>query len=98
MMLGTSSTTAISKARRARCGQRTGVTAVTVAGLPPRAFAVPGYATAPALAHVSCLMLREMLDPCRGAAPAALAALLMPSPLDRRWPRVRFISYAGLKC
>jgi hypothetical protein len=109
-MLGTSSTTAyIESASGVQAGGRTGVTAVTVAVLflaalffAPLAGVVPGYATAPALLYVSCLMLREMLDlpwdDATEVVPAALTALLMPFTYSiANGVAFGFISYAGLK-
>ncbi|OYX83411.1 MAG: guanine permease, partial [Azorhizobium sp. 35-67-5] len=66
-MLGTSSSTAyLESASGVQEGGRTGLTAVTVAGLflaclflSPLAGSVPAYATAPALFYVACLMLRD---------------------------------------
>ena len=109
-MLGTSSTTAyIESASGVQAGGRTGVTAITVAVLflaalffAPLAGVVPGYATAPALLYVSCLMLREMLDlpwdDATEVVPAALTALLMPFTYSiANGVAFGFISYAGLK-
>jgi AGZA family xanthine/uracil permease-like MFS transporter len=109
-MLGTSSTTAyIESASGVQAGGRTGMTAITVAVLflaalffAPLAGVVPGYATAPALLYVSCLMLREMLDlpwdDATEVVPAALTALLMPFTYSiANGVAFGFISYAGLK-
>ncbi len=68
----------------------------------PLAGVVPGYATAPALLYVSCLMLREMLDlpwdDATEVVPAALTALLMPFTYSiANGVAFGFISYAGLK-
>src|SRR3546814_11574049 len=68
--LGTSSTTAyIESASGVQAGGRTGLTAVVIAilfllalFLSPIASVVPGYATAPALLYVACLMLRELVQ------------------------------------
>ncbi len=100
--LGTSSTTAyIESASGVQAGGRTGLTAVTVAVLflaclfiAPLAGTVPGYATAPALLYVSCLMLRELLDidwnDVTEVVPAVLTALGMPFYLFRRqWRCIR---------
>jgi adenine/guanine/hypoxanthine permease len=90
-------------------GGRTGVTAITVAVLflaclfiAPLAGVVPGYATAPALLYVSCLMLREFAelpwDDATEVVPAALTALLMPFTYSiANGVAFGFISYAGLK-
>jgi AGZA family xanthine/uracil permease-like MFS transporter len=109
-MLGTSSTTAyIESASGVQAGGRTGVTAITVAVLfllalffAPIAGVVPGYATAPALLYVSCLMLREMIDlpwdDATEVVPATLTALLMPFTYSiANGVAFGFISYAGLK-
>lgn len=109
-LLGTSSTTAyIESASGVQAGGRTGVTAITVAALflaclfiAPLASVVPGYATAPALLYVSCLMLRELAnlpwDDATEVVPAALTALLMPFTYSiANGVAFGFISYAGLK-
>jgi len=109
-VLGTSSTTAyIESASGVQAGGRTGVTAITVAVLflaclfiAPLAGVVPGYATAPALLYVSCLMLREMVevpwDDATEAVPAALTALLMPFTYSiANGVAFGFIAYGGLK-
>jgi AGZA family xanthine/uracil permease-like MFS transporter len=109
-MLGTSSTTAyIESASGVQAGGRTGVTAITVGVLflaclfiAPLAGAVPGYATAPALLYVSCLMLSELAelpwDDATEAVPAALTALLMPFTYSiANGVAFGFITYAGLK-
>ncbi|MBX7021460.1 NCS2 family permease, partial [Providencia rettgeri] len=89
-MLGTSSTTAyVESASGVQAGGRTGLTALTIGVLfllalffSPLAATVPGYATAPALLYVACLMMREITevkwDDMTEAVPAALAALTMP--------------------
>jgi adenine/guanine/hypoxanthine permease len=69
-LLGTSTTTSyIESAAGIEVGGRTGLTAVTVAVLflltlflAPFATAIPGYATAPALVFVACLMMRALRD------------------------------------
>ena len=69
-MLGTSTTTSyIESASGIQAGGRTGLTAVTVAGLflaclvlAPLALAVPAYATAPALLFVSLAMMAALRD------------------------------------
>ncbi|AOK31563.1 guanine permease [Burkholderia singularis] len=109
-LLGTSSTTAyIESASGVQAGGRTGVTALTVAALfiaclfiAPLAGVVPGYATAPALLYVSCLMLRDMVDvpwdDATEAVPAALTALLMPFTYSiANGIAFGFIAYASLK-
>lgn len=89
-LLGTSSTTAyIESAAGTSVGGRTGLTAVTVAGLfllalwfAPLASSVPAYATAPALLYVAMLMTRGLAeldwDDLTETAPAVLCALAMP--------------------
>ncbi|WP_324658096.1 NCS2 family permease [Burkholderia thailandensis] len=109
-LLGTSSTTAyIESASGVQAGGRTGMTAITVAVLfiaclfiAPLAGVVPGYATAPALLYVSCLMLRDMVDvpwdDATEAVPAALTALLMPFTYSiANGVAFGFIAYGGLK-
>src|SRR3546814_674124 len=109
-LLGTSSTTAyIESASGVQAGGRTGLTALTVAVLfllalmfSPLAQSVPGYATAPALLYVAGLMLREVADidwsDVTEAAPAALAALIMPSTYSiANGLAFGFISYVVLK-
>lgn len=69
-LLGTSTTTSyIESAAGIQAGGRTGLTAVTVAILflltlffAPIATAIPGFATAPALVFVACLMARALRD------------------------------------
>jgi AGZA family xanthine/uracil permease-like MFS transporter len=89
-LLGTSTTTSyIESAAGIEAGGRTGLTAVVVAGLfllclffAPLAQSVPGYATAPALLFVACLMARGLAEIDWGDAteyaPAVLTALAMP--------------------
>jgi AGZA family xanthine/uracil permease-like MFS transporter len=108
--LGTSSTTAyIESAAGVQEGGRTGLTAVTVALLflaclfiAPLAAAVPGYATAPALLYVSCLMLRDLADiswdDVTESVPAVLTALIMPLTYSiANGIAFGFIAYAALK-
>jgi adenine/guanine/hypoxanthine permease len=69
-VLGTSTTTSyIESAAGIEAGGRTGLTAVTVAALfllalffAPLATAIPGFATAPALVFVACLMTRALAE------------------------------------
>ena len=109
-MLGTSSTTAyVESASGVQAGGRTGLTALTVAVLflaalflAPLAGSVPGYATAPALLYVACLMVRELIDveweDLTDAAPAALTALAMPFTYSiANGLAFGFISYVILK-
>ena len=88
--LGTSTTTSyIESAAGIQAGGRTGLTAVVVAVLflltlffAPLATSIPGYATAPALVFVACLMasaLREIpWDDPTEFVPAIVIALVMP--------------------
>ncbi len=88
--LGTSTTTSyVESAAGTNAGGRTGLTAVTVAGLfllalflAPLATTVPAYATAPALLFVACLMSRSIADfdwedPTE-YAPAVVTMIAMP--------------------
>ena len=69
-LLGTSPVTSyIESAAGAGAGGRTGLTAVVVAGLllaclffAPLAESIPGYATAPAVLYVACLMTKALVD------------------------------------
>jgi len=88
--LGTSSTTSfIESAAGIKAGGRTGLTAVTVAGLfllalffSPLAASIPPYATAPALLFVACVMAGSLSgidwDDVTEAVPATITALAMP--------------------
>ena len=109
-VLGTSSTTAyIESAAGVQAGGRTGLTAMAVAVLfvaclffAPLAGAVPGYATAPALLYVSCLMMRELSelpwDDVTESVPAVITAIMMPFTYSiANGVAFGFISYAGLK-
>ncbi|MES2129759.1 MAG: NCS2 family permease [Pseudomonadota bacterium] len=108
--LGTSSTTAyIESAAGVQAGGRTGLTAVAVAllflaslFLAPLAGAVPGYATAPALLYVACLMLRDLADvdwaDTTESIPAAVCALMMPFTYSiAQGVAFGFVTYAALK-
>ncbi|MEC4589576.1 MULTISPECIES: NCS2 family permease [Nitrospirillum] len=89
-MLGTSTVTAyIESAAGTFAGGRTGLTAVVVGllflaalFLSPLAAAIPGYATAPALFYVACLMVRGLAeidwDDVTDSVPAVITALAMP--------------------
>jgi AGZA family xanthine/uracil permease-like MFS transporter len=89
-VLGTSTTTSyIESAAGIQAGGRTGLTAVTVAVLfvltlffAPVATAIPGFATAPALVFVACLMTRALRDvdweDATEYAPAVIVAIGMP--------------------
>jgi AGZA family xanthine/uracil permease-like MFS transporter len=109
-LLGTSSTTAYAEsAAGVQAGGRTGLTALTVAVLflaclfiAPLAGVVPGYATAPALLFVACLMLRELTeldwDDSTEVVPAAVTALMMPFTYNiANGLAFGFITYALLK-
>jgi AGZA family xanthine/uracil permease-like MFS transporter len=89
-MLGTSTTTSyIESASGIKAGGRTGLCALTVAGLfllclffAPLASTVSAYATAPALLFVACLMARGLAEidweDATEYAPALITALAMP--------------------
>ncbi|MGH7184678.1 MAG: NCS2 family permease [Pseudomonadota bacterium] len=88
--LGTSTTTSyIESAAGVKAGGRTGMTAVVVAilflaalVLSPLANPIPGYATAPALLYVACLMTRGLTEidweDATEFAPAVITAIAMP--------------------
>jgi len=109
-LMGTSSTTAyVESASGVQAGGRTGLTALVVGVLfllallfSPLAGSVPGYATAPALVYVACLMLREVThiewDDITESAPAALTTLAMPFTYSiANGLAFGFISYVALK-
>jgi AGZA family xanthine/uracil permease-like MFS transporter len=89
-VLGTSTTVSyIESAAGVQAGGRTGLTALTVAGLflvtlflAPLATSIPGFATAPALVLVACLMtqgLRDLAwDDTTEYLPAIVTAATMP--------------------
>ncbi|KAF0279492.1 NCS2 family permease [Spiribacter aquaticus] len=89
-MLGTSTTTTyIESAAGINVGGRTGLTAVVIAVLfllslffLPLVSAIPGYATAPALLFVACMMARGLADldwdDITDTAPAVVTAIAMP--------------------
>ncbi|MBX6745852.1 MAG: NCS2 family permease, partial [Acetobacteraceae bacterium] len=89
-VLGTSTTVSyIESAAGIQAGGRTGLTALTVAALfllalflAPLATAVPGFATAPALVFVACLMAQALRnlewDDATDYVPAVITALSMP--------------------
>jgi len=88
--VGTSTTTSyIESAAGIKAGGRTGLTAVTVGVLfllalflAPLALSVPGYATAPALLYVACLMARGMAEmdweDVTEYAPGVVTVIAMP--------------------
>lgn len=109
-VLGTSSTTAyIESASGVQAGGRTGLTALTVAALfllclffAPLAGTVPGYATAPALLYVACLMVRDLTEldwsDTTESIPGILCALMMPFTYSiAQGIAFGFIAYAMLK-
>ncbi|MGE3366906.1 MAG: solute carrier family 23 protein, partial [Rhizobiaceae bacterium] len=109
-LIGTSSTTAsVESASGVQAGGRTGLTALTIAGLfllalffSPLAGAVPAYATAPALLYVAGLMMRELVEidweDITEATPAALTAIAMPFTYSiANGLAFGFISYVALK-
>jgi adenine/guanine/hypoxanthine permease len=109
-LLGTSSTTAyIESAAGVQAGGRTGLTALSVAGLfllallfAPLAGMVPAYATAAALIYVAASMLRELVDvrwdDLSEAMPAAMCALAMPLTYSiADGLALGFLSYSVLK-
>jgi AGZA family xanthine/uracil permease-like MFS transporter len=89
-VLGTSTTTTyIESAAGVNAGGRTGLTAVVIAVLfllslffLPVVSAIPGYATAPALLFVACMMARGLADldwdDITDTAPAVVTAIAMP--------------------
>jgi AGZA family xanthine/uracil permease-like MFS transporter len=89
-VLGTSTTTSyIESAAGVRAGGRTGLTAVVTAVLfvlalvfSPLATSIPGYATAPAILFVACVMARGIADldweDVTEYAPAVITAIAMP--------------------
>jgi len=89
-ILGTSTTTNyIESAIGVKAGGRTGLTAITVAGLfllalffSPLAQSIPIYATAPALIYVACLMMRTLTEinweDITEYVPALITAIAMP--------------------
>jgi AGZA family xanthine/uracil permease-like MFS transporter len=109
-MLGTSTTTSyIESAAGIREGGRTGLTAVTVAGLfllalflSPLAGTVPAYATAPALLFVACMMARGLAEldweDVTEYAPAVVAAISMPLTFSiATGIGFGFVAYAAIK-
>lgn len=89
-VFGTSTTTTyIESASGINAGGRTGLTAVVIAVLfllslffLPVVSAIPGYATAPALLFVACMMVRGLAeldwDDITDTAPAVVTAIAMP--------------------
>ena len=108
--IGTSTTTSyIESASGISSGGRTGLTALTVAVLfllalfvAPLAGSIPGYATAPALLYVACLMTRGLTEvewaDITESAPAVITALAMPFTFSiAEGIAFGFISYAAIK-
>jgi len=109
-LLGTSTTTAyIESAAGIRAGGRTGLTAVVVAVLfllamffAPLAGSVPGYATAPGVLFVACIMSRGFAevdwDDVTDSAPAVITAISMPLTFSiSTGIGLGFIAYAAIK-
>lgn len=109
-LLGTSSTTSfIESAAGVEAGGRTGLTAVTTAGLflaclfvAPLAQSVPAFATGAALLFVACIMARalEHLDweNITESAPAVVTALAVPLTYSiADGIGLGFITYAAIK-
>ncbi len=109
-LFGTSTTTAyIESAAGVEEGGRTGLTALVVAllfllslFLAPLAETVPGYATAPALFFVACLMAASLgalrFDDATDYIPALIIALLMPLTYSiATGIGLGFIAYVALK-
>lgn len=109
-VLGTSTTVSyIESAAGIQQGGRTGLTAVTVAGLfllalflAPLAASVPAFATAPALVFVACLMAQAMkqLDWADETEylPAILTMLAMPFTFSiATGIGLGFLAYVGIK-
>jgi adenine/guanine/hypoxanthine permease len=109
-LLGTSTVTSyIESAAGVRAGGRTGLVGVVVAALfllslflAPLAGTVPGYATAPALFFVACLMTRGLAEvdweDVTEYAPAVITAVTMPLTFSiANGIAFGFISYAAIK-
>jgi AGZA family xanthine/uracil permease-like MFS transporter len=108
--LGTSTTTSyIESAAGVKAGGRTGMTAVVVAllflaalFLSPLASTIPGYATAPALLYVACLMTRGLTEidweDASEFVPAVVTALAMPLTYSiAHGIAFGFVTYAAIK-
>jgi AGZA family xanthine/uracil permease-like MFS transporter len=108
--LGTSTTTSyIESAAGVDAGGRTGLTAVVVAFcfvgavfFAPLAGTVPGFATAPALLYVACLMARSLKDldweDTTEFVPAIVTAITMPLTFSiAHGIGLGFICYAAIK-
>ncbi len=108
--LGTSTTVSyIESAAGIQAGGRTGLTAVTVGVLfllalflAPLATSIPGFATAPALVFVACLMAKSLQEldweDATDYLPAIITALAMPFTFSiATGIGLGFITYAGVK-
>ena len=108
--LGTSTTTSyIESAAGINTGGRTGLVAVTVAGLfvlallaAPLAISIPAYATAPALLAVACMMARGLVDldwdDITEYVPAVITVLFMPLTFSiANGIGAGFMAYAAIK-
>jgi AGZA family xanthine/uracil permease-like MFS transporter len=109
-ILGTSTVTSyIESAAGVRAGGRTGLVSVVVAALfllslflSPLAASVPGYATAPALLFVGCLMARGIAEvdweDVSEYVPAVVTAIAMPFTFSiANGIALGFIAYAAIK-
>lgn len=108
--LGTSTTTSyVESAAGIKAGGRTGLTALTVAVLflaalflSPLAGTIPGYATAPALLFVACMMARGLTEidweDVTEYVPAVVTAIAMPLTFSiANGIAFGFITYAAVK-
>ena len=108
--LGTSTTTAyIESAAGMKAGGRTGLTACVVAVLfvaslvfAPLVLSVPGFATAPALLFVACMMVRGLTEvdwqDASEYAPAVVTAVAMPLTFSiAHGIAFGFIAFAAIK-
>jgi AGZA family xanthine/uracil permease-like MFS transporter len=108
--LGTSTVTSyVESAAGVKVGGRTGLTALVVAVLflaalffSPLAATVPGYATAPALLFVACMMARGLTEvdweDATEYAPAVVTAVVMPLTFSiANGIALGFITYAAIK-
>lgn len=109
-LMGTSPVTAyIESVPGIRAGGRTGLTALTVATLfvlalffAPLAATVPGYAAAPVLIYVGCLMARGLVDipwdDVTELVPALITAIAMPLTFSiSHGLGFGFVCYAAMK-
>jgi len=109
-VLGTSTTVSyIESAAGIQAGGRTGLTAVTVGVLfllalflAPLATSIPGFATAPALVFVACLMAKALAElnweDATDYMPAIVTAIAMPFTFSiATGIGLGFITYAGVK-